>query len=205
MKHNIRYTCTTIAIAGMLLGGFALAAEKKASGQKLDPEMEKMMMKAEVAGTPGAAHKALEPLVGNWSAAVKCWMAPDAPPTVTKGKATSKWVMKGRFVQEEFDGEFMGKPFRGMSLTGYDNLKQKYTVVWVDDTSTAMVTSEGVAAEDGKTITLEGKFDCPMTDEKDVGMKQVIRVVSQDKHIFEMHDLRKGDNSMVMEITYTRK
>ena len=33
--------------------------------------------------------------------------------------------MNGRFVQEEFQGEMMGKAFRGMSLIGYDNQKQK--------------------------------------------------------------------------------
>ena len=53
--------------------------------------------------------------------------------------------MNGRFVQPEFTGEFMGKPFRGVSLTGYDNTKQKYNSVWIDDMHTSMFTSEGKA------------------------------------------------------------
>ena len=89
--------------------------------------MEEMIKKAEAAGTPGAAHKALEPLVGNWTAEVKSWMTPGAPPTVSQATAKSTWVMNGRFVQQEFTGDFMGKPFRGVGLTGYDNTKKKYS------------------------------------------------------------------------------
>ncbi len=204
MKNYIRYTSTAVLTAGTLIASLVLA-EDKSDSQKPDPAMEEMMKKAEAAGTPGAAHQALEPLVGTWTAEVKCWMAPDAPPMVTKATAKATWVMNGRFVQEEFNGEFMGKPFRGMSLTGYDNIKQKYNTVWVDDMHTSMMTSEGEAVNGGKVITLEGKYDCPMTGQKNMTMKQVIRIISPDTHVFEMHDPTKGDHSRTMEITYTRK
>jgi hypothetical protein len=203
MKNVICYTCSAL-VAGTLVAGLALASEKSAS-QKPDPKMEEMMKRMEAAGTPGAAHQALEPLVGEWNAEVKTWMAPDAPPSVTKGTAKSTWIMGGRFVQQEFNGEFMGKPFRGIGLTGYDNTKQKYSNVWIDDISTAVFTSEGEAGKGGKVITFEGKYDCAMTGEKDKQSKQIIRVISRDKHIFEMHDPSKGEKSKGMEITYTRK
>ena len=48
-------------------------------------------------------------------------------------------------------------------------------------------------------------MDCPMTGEKDMPVKQVLRIISPDKHVFEMHDPRKGEKSKTMEITYTRK
>ena len=41
-----------------------------------------MMKKVEAAGTPGPAHRALEALVGNWKAEVKCWMDPSGSPEV---------------------------------------------------------------------------------------------------------------------------
>jgi len=189
-----------------------LAAEKSAT-EKLDPQGEEMIKKMEAAGTPGAAHKALDPLVGEWNAEVKSWMNPDAPPTVSKATAKSTWVMNGRFVQEEFEGEFMGKPFRGRSLTGYDNTKQEYTSVWIDDMHTSLFTSSGkaeltVTGRDdagGQVITLEGKYDCPLTGRKDVPAKQVLRIISRDKHVFEMHDPTRSGNTMTMEIAYTRK
>ena len=197
---NHRYICTAVIVAGTLIASFALAED---ASQKTDPGMEEMMKKAEAAGTPGAAHKALEPLVGNWTAEVKSWMTPGAPPTVSQATAKSTWVMNGRFVQQEFTGDFMGKPFRGVGLTGYDNTKKKYSNVWIDDMHTSMFTSEGEG--ENNVITLEGKYDCPITDRKDLPMKQVLLIVSQDKHVFEMHDPTKGSDSKTMEITYTRK
>jgi Protein of unknown function (DUF1579) len=200
MKDKIRYICTAVMVAGTLIARFALAED---ASQKIDPGMEEMMKKAEAAGTPGAAHKALEPLVGNWTAEVKTWMAPDAPPTVTKAAAKSSWIMNGRFVQQEFTGEFMGKPFRGVSLIGYDNTKQKYNNIWIDDMHTSMFTSEGKG--ENNAITLEGTYDCPITGGKDLPMKQVLLIVSPDKHVFEMYDPTKAGASKTMEITYTRR
>ena len=204
MKNCKRYMGSALVIAGTLAGGFALAQDKS-SAAKSDPKAEEMMKKMEAAGTPGAAHKALDALVGDWNTEVKLWMDPAAPPTVTKGTAKSTWAMQGRFVQQEFNGEFMGKPFRGLSFTGYDNTKGKYDSVWIDDMHTSMYKSEGDAAEGGKVITLEGKYDCPLTGEKDKASKEVFRIISRDKHVFEMHDPGKGANSKTMEITYTRK
>ena len=66
---------------------FRALAEDKSASEKIDPKMEEMMKKAEAAGTPGSGHKALEPLVGNWTGEVKSWMAPDAPSVVTKATA----------------------------------------------------------------------------------------------------------------------
>src|SRR5688572_10491707 len=115
MKYRISYLGSTLVIVGTLAASFVLA-EDNAASKKADPKMEEMMKKAEAAGAPGAAHKALEPLVGEWNAEVKMWMAPDAPPTINKANAKSTWAMKGRFVREEFNGEFMGKPFHGLSF-----------------------------------------------------------------------------------------
>lgn len=204
MKQNIGYTCLALAAAGTLIAGLALAENKSAS-PKVDPQTAEMMKKAEVAMAPGAGHKTLEPFVGSWSAEVKTWMAPGQPPTVSKGSAKSTWVMNGRYVQEEFSGEMMGTPFRGMSLTGYDNVRQKYRSVWVDDMSTSMVTSEGNADAAGKVFTFGGDYACAMTGEKNKKSTLIYRVISKDKHVFEMHDPALGENSKMMEITYTRK
>jgi hypothetical protein len=204
MKHNIRSTCAAVIAAGTLAASLALAQDKTGS-QKLDPKTEEMMKRAEEASTPGVAHKALEPLVGDWNAEVKMWMVPDAPPTITKGTAKSAWTLKDRYVQQEFNGEFMGKPFRGISFTGYDNVRQQYRSVWLDDMSTSIVTSEGDVDSAGKVITFGGNYACAMTGEKHKATKQIYRIISRDKHVYEMHDPARGENSKTMEITYTRK
>jgi len=172
---------------------------------KMDSKTEEMMKQAAAAGSPGAPHKNLDPLVGVWKAEVTCWMDPDGPPMVTQATASSSWILNGRFVQEEFHGEFMGNPFSGVSLIGYDNSKRKYQTIWVDDAHTSIFTSEGSADATGKTITLEGRMDCPMTGQKDKVVRQVFRILSPDKHVFEMHDPSRSGDSKTMEITYTRR
>ena len=170
-----------------------------------DLDKEEMRKKVEAAATPGPAHKALNALVGNWKAEVKCWMDPDGPPEVSQGTAKTSWTLNGHFLEEEFHGQMMGKPFTGRSLMGYDNTKQTFNTVWVSDMQTSMFTSEGKGENGNKVITLEGKATCAATGQKDVPMKTVFRVLSPDKHVFEMFDGSKGESVKTMEITYTRQ
>jgi len=200
-----------LAVSGALLAGLALAQDKpsakdkKATSQAGAPDMEEMMKKMEAAASPGPAHKALDALAGNWEITSKWYMAPDAPPMESKGSCKSSWILGGRFLQDDFTGEFMGKPMKGLGLTGYDNVKKKYVGLWIDDMGTAMFTNEGTADAAGKVFTFHGKMDDPMTGEKDKAMKMIVRIVSPTKHTFEMHDLSKGDKSLCAEMTYTRK
>lgn len=163
-----------------------------------------VMQKEEAAGTPGPGHVALDALVGDWKAEVKCWMESGRSPEVTQARANTSWTLKGRFLEEEFHGEMMGKPFNGKTLLGFDNTKQTYNSVWMSDTQTSMFTSEGKGDSGNKVITLEGKATCAATGRKDVPMKTVLRVISPDKHVLEMFDGSKG-NAKTMEITYTRQ
>lgn len=179
--------------------------ETRSTAAKPGADKEEMMKRMEAAGTPGAAHKALDALVGNWKAEVKCWHEPGGQPQVSQGTAKASWTMNGRFLEEEFQGDMMGKPFRGRTTIGYDNTKQTYNTVWVSDMQTAMFVSEGKGTSGNKVITLEGKVTCPATGQKDVTMKTVYRVLSPDKHVLEMFDGSKGENAKTMEITYTRK
>ena len=192
MKPNVDDTGSTAVLE---------RPENKSGSGKSDAEKQEMQKKMEAAGTPGPAHKALDAFVGNWKAEVKCWMEPGGPPHVSQGTAKVTWILRGRFLEEEFHGEMMGKPFTGRSLMGYDNIKQTFNTVWVSDMQTSIFTSEGKGENGNKVITLEGKSNCPATGRKDVPMKTVFRVISPDKHVFEMFN----DGARTMEITYTRK
>jgi len=87
-------------------------------------------------------------------------MEPGSAPEVTQGTAKVSWKFNGRFLQEEFHGQMMGKPFSGQTLIGYDNTKQTFNSVWISDTQTSMFTSEGKGDSGNKVITLEGKASC---------------------------------------------
>lgn len=180
-------------------GSVAAADRRRTEDKSGGQDKKAMMKKMEAAGTPGPAHKALDGLVGNWKAEVKCWQEPGGQANVSQATAKCSWILNGRFLEEEFHGEMMGKPFTGRSWMGYDNLKQKYNSVWVSDMQTSMFCSEGKG--DHKAITLEGTSSCAATGRTDVKMKTVFRFLSADKHIFEMYD----GNDKKMEITYTKK
>jgi hypothetical protein len=100
----------------------------------------------------------------------------------------------------------MGMAGRGFAIQGYDNFKKKYVAMWVDSMSTAMLTMSGNASRDGKTESMWGLMDEPMTGEVGKHVKYVTRVINDDKFIFEIHDLAiGGDKTKVVEIVYTRK
>jgi hypothetical protein len=174
--------------------------DKFGSG-KSDAEKAEMMKKMEAAGTPGPAHKALDAFVGNWKAEVKCWHEPGAAPSVSHGTSKASWILNGHYLEDEFHGEMMGRPFTGRSLMGYDNFKQTFNTVWVSDMQTGIFTSEGRGESGNKVITLTGKTTCAATGQKDITMKSVFRVISPDKYVFEMFN----EGAKSMEITYTRK
>ena len=82
-------------------------------------------------------HKLLTDLNGNWNYTIKMWMNPDpnAKPQESKGTATRKSVMGGRFVMMDVTGKMQmpgenGKmkdmQFKGMGVEGYDNVKKKF-------------------------------------------------------------------------------
>ena len=202
MKQNINDAGDTAVLdqpAGKSTAGIADAG--KAPSGKSDAEKQEMQKKMEAAGTPGPAHKALAAFVGEWKAEVKCWCEPGGPPNVTQGTSKAVWILNGDFLDAEFHGEMMGKPFIGRTLMGYDNIKETFNSVWISDMQTSIMTCEGKGETGNKVITLEGKSSCPGTGRTDVAIKTVFRVISPDSYAFEMFN--EGNKSM--EITYTRK
>ena len=187
-----------------LLTVVAIPAQEPPAGT---PDMEAMMKKWEEMATPGEAHKLLEQFVGSWDFTSKFWMeGPEKPPMESKGTCTARWVLGGRFIQDETSGEMMGKPFQGIGLTGYDNFNKKYISFWADNSSTAFYTSEGTYNPVDKTISFFGLMDDAAMDIRDKPLLMVYRLLDNNKHIMEMHDLEIGaGRTKVAEMTYTRK
>ena len=71
---------------------------------------------------------------------------------------------------------------------------------------TSLLTSEGYFDPSGKTLTMYGLMDEPMTGENGKPVKYVTRILSPGKHVFEVHDLAIGETgTKLVEITLTRK
>lgn len=173
-----------LLVTAFMAFGWVLAQEPAAG----DLQMQEMMKKWEEAGTPGAAHKVLNDFVGSWTVTMKWWMeGPDKPPMEYSGASTIQWVLGGRFLEERYAGEMMGKPFEGIGFLGYDNFRGRYQIIWLDNSSTAIFTASGTYDADQKALIFPVKIDDPGTGEKDKPGLFVYRLISPEKRVFEMY------------------
>lgn len=216
LKRNVGIV--TAAITALTLGGAAFQEEKPAPPPMQIPSQEDMMQmfkKWQESTTPGKAHEVLDRLAGEWETTMRVWMAgPGMPPTETKGRSTVRWVLGRRFLQEEMTGKTMmpdltgamkAVPFEGIGLLGHDNYRNMYVGSWVDNMNTHMLTFRGTFDPSGKVFTAYGEMDEPMMNVTGRYCRYITRIISDDKHIFEIHDLHAGENYKVIEIVYERK
>ena len=198
MKLKVYLSTCVILLSTMA----ALAQDQKKQMSAEERAAMDAMMKA---ATHGEAHKKLAGMVGTWDATVKMYNAPGAPPQVSTGTSENKLVLGGRWVEENFTGNFMGMPFSGIGYTGYDNIKKQYVGTWMDSMSTSVMESSGTADADGKSFTFNSTMDDPVTG-KSVTTKSTMTVADENHHTMEMW-MPAPDGKMfkMMEISYTRK
>jgi hypothetical protein len=205
-RAGVLALAAALAVAGLAAADQAKTpadAAKKPAEQTAGPDEKAMMEKWLQVATPSAGHKALEPVVGTWDAKMTMWMAPGAPPQESTGTGENKWVLGGRFVEQRYEGNFMGQPFSGVGYTGYDNFKKKYVATWMDTMGTMIMVSQGDAA--GKTLTMSSTIDDVITG-KSTAVKSEIKIVDADHHTMEMWGPDStGKPFKTMEIVYTRK
>jgi hypothetical protein len=172
---------------------------------KMSPEQQAAMEAWMKAATPGEAHKALEPTIGSWNVTSTSWQTPASPPEHGAGTSENAWVLGGRFVKQDFQGEFGGMKFQGLGYTGYDNFKKKYVGTWMDTMGTMMMTMIGTVDASGKVFTGISTIDDVVTG-KPMKLRTVTRIVDANKHVMEMFGPDpSGKEFKMMEIVYTRK
>lgn len=176
------------------------AGDKPAAGD-VDPHMVAWIK----AATPGPEHANLKAAEGSWNTVTKHWHDSASQPTESKGTCERKWIMDGRYLEEHYTGDFMGMPFKGMGISGYDNVQKKYVTAWLDNLSTGIMLFTGTADASGKIFNYTGDYADPMTG-KLQKMRSVMKIVGDKAHIFEMYGPGEdGKEFKMMEITHTRK
>ncbi len=166
-----------------------------------EPDMATVMEAWTKAGTPGEAHAFLARMEGEWTATVTMWMDPSGEPTVSEARSKQEMVMDGRFLHEAVKGEFMGQPFHGMGVSGYNNVTEKYEGTWVDNMSTAVHQYEGTM--EGDVLVYHGKYMDPVSGEW-VKSRSTITMPSDDEIIAAGYETRDGVERKVMELVYSR-
>ncbi len=179
------------------------APDSKAMAQEMGMS-EEMMEKMQKFSTPGEEHKVLEQLVGQWETNAKFWMGPDTEPKVSKGRAVTKLIHGGRFIEQTYDSTFMDQPYQGRWFTGFDNQKKQYVSVWIDNMNTGLTTSTSTYDPATKTFTEEGSYSCPL-EGGPVKYRGVLKILDDKTYVYEHHMMDKeGKEFKGMEIIYTR-
>lgn len=188
--------------AAVFVSNSAFAAEPQAT----DPKMQEMMKKIQEAGSPGAPHKMLAELAGNWTFTGKNWESPKAKPHENKGTAVFTMILGGRWLQQELKSEMMGMSYEGHGMVGYDNVEKEYKSVWVDNMNTGVTLGEGTYDAKSKTLKDKGEFSCPISG-KEQDYRSDWKIVDKNNMVFAMYAKAPdgtGPEFKQMEITYKR-
>ena len=181
------------------------------TGSQPNPqEMMKQMMEL---SKLNENHKLLASMDGNWNYTIKMWMNPDpnAPPQESKGTATRKSIMGGRYCVMDVSGKMQmpgedGKPkdmqFKGMGIEGYDNVKKKFVGSWIDNMGTGVQFSEGTYDPATKTFTYTSEIE--MMPGMKTPVREVLKAADNNHMILEWYENRGGQEKKTMEINYTR-
>jgi hypothetical protein len=193
------------------------ATASSSSGQPAtaggQPNPQEMMMQMTQLSKLNENHKLLSDLDGNWTYTIKFWMNPDpnAKPQESKGTATRKSIMGGRFVMMDVsgkmqmpgeDGKMKDVQFKGMGLEGYDNVKKKFVASWVDNMGTGIELAEGTYDPATKSLTYTSEIE--MMPGMKTPVREVLKVTDKDHMMLEWYENRGGQEKKTMEINYTR-
>jgi len=200
MKAKMTAMALYLALA---IGLTATAGLARAEEAKL-PSPAAFLTAIAEAGKPGPEHQKLTPFIGDWALTVKLWTDPNQPPVEASGTVQSKWIMGGRFVQQNVKTECNGKSFEGLGLLGYHPGEKKFTSVRAcglcGTVSHALTTLDASA----KTFTCSTEECCPLTGQKVAGRDEVI-IESDDKIITNVYKTVGGREVKVMQMVSTRK
>lgn len=204
-------------LLGMLIAGGANAAEPakdpaKPAGDK--PEMklppgwtEEDMKACMLAGTPGKMHEYLAKSAGTWVGKTTMAMGPGGETMKSECTTTYSPIMDGRYMKCEVVGDMPGMgPFKGVGTYGYDNVTQKFVATWIDNHSTGIMTGTGELSPDGKVLTWNYTYNCPI-NKKPTVMREIQTTTGANTMTLEMHgpDPKTGKEYKMMTIEYTKK
>jgi hypothetical protein len=189
------------------------AATGSAAAPAGQPNPQEMMQQMMELSKMNENHKLLSSLDGNWNYTIKFWMNPDpnAKPQESKGTATRKSIMGGRYVTMDVTGKMQmpdenGKmkdiQFKGMAVEGYDNVKKKFVGSWIDNMGTGITFSEGAYDPATKTFTYTTEME-PVPGMKSQ-VREVLKVPDDNHMMLEWYENQGRGEKKTMEINYTR-
>lgn len=158
---------------------------------------------------PGEFHKMLARSNGTWIGEATLQFSPDALP-INGGTSIliNTMVMGGLYQVSEIKGnQLMGKPWTGLRITGYDNVRKIFTRAMVGDGEAAGgVAMEGPWDEATKSITMPFKKFNSSTG-KELNLKEVYKIIDNNTEVLEIYgtDPKTGKEFKKLNVKWTRK
>jgi hypothetical protein len=147
---------------------------------------------------PSPQQAQLESFAGVWNAELEMMGA------TSKGIETCKSSLGGFWLLTDFEGEFMGAPFHGHGVTGFDAARGKIVNVWVDSSGSPMTIAEG--GFDASGVKLVAESSGVDRTGHPARFKHVTTLTGRDSRTFEIFQLADGGKEeLAMRIRYTRK
>jgi len=150
-------------------------------------------------------HEMLYKLAGHWSVQVRMHDAAGGEPTDVRGAARNTMILDGRALQSEFKGDFMGQPFVGLGLDGYDMDKEQHFSIWMDSTNTGVTHDSGECNHDGQdVVTYRGEGKDPATG-KTLKTRSILTLRSSSRYLYEQWQTPEGgEEVLAMQVIYSK-
>lgn len=182
-----------MAVVLLLTAGTTLAAPRE--------ETPASTPSTNAAAVVGDEHRRLAALTGLWRVKQSLWLVAGQPPQVDSGTALFTTVLGGRHLQQDLR---IGSttPFQGLGYTGYDNTTGRYYTSWMDINFTGVLLLRG--DHDARTNTY--RFAGEMSGEggERIPTREELRVLDANHLLVRFYETRRGRESLVVELEYSR-
>ena len=160
---------------------------------------------------PGAQHRWLEPLVGQWAVEMRVFFAPGQAPMVSKNMlATRSWILGGRYLREELTGNFGGNPSSRLAVLGFNNLEERWELSTIDTFEPGQMTYSSAVRGTPARFQLHGESTEAGLGINATGRKRSLRfefeVVNADTNIERIYVKYPAEQeTLFVEQIFTRK
>ncbi len=196
-----RASMIVAAPAAPALNPVALAQPVDGGAQpEISPEMQAMMD----ANKPGPEHEILTRMAGDWKAVMVSTL-PGEPEMRSEGSMHVSDIFDGKFMGQEYRGEFMGMAFDGLGVYGYSTMTGEYQYCWFDSFGTHIYYATGEAGDDGNSLVYTGKEPNPEAPGELVDYRDEIVFASDDEYTMTRFYITEDGEGEGFHITFTRE
>jgi len=138
--------------------------------------------------------KMLTAYAGKWSDYHTYWQDENVSGYKDTLSIENEMTIGGRYLRTKETGILEGKPFEGIGMLAYDNLRKVFISTWQDNVMMGILYFEGNYDSTTKTITLKGQY-INLSKGK-VELKQTFRIIDDNHYENNWYGTQPGKKEM---------